>query len=117
MPRANRHSVTAQVSRDGVCHVCQEFCRSLPISSACSFLFTVVGVLVGISAKKQVDTALGSMGPKAESTETLTSLLVLTFSLALFVNLAALVLGFLAAGRTRELVFGVRSETHPTLLR
>lgn len=66
------------------------------------------------SAKSKVDDMLVQAG--AGGYVVATGFMVITFSMTYFVNTAGLVVGFLAAGKFRESVFGSHSNAHPTVV-
>jgi hypothetical protein len=76
---------------------------------------TLVGVSMSSSARSDVDNMLADLN--AESFNPYANLMSFTFSLTFLSNTAALVVGFLAAGKLREHVFGAHSAGHPALLK
>jgi len=99
-----------------VCKCICDICRSVPVTGIVCFIISHVGMIVAGSAQSTVSELLGNAGSGADTLERYVELISLPFVIISVVNIIALVLAFLAAGRTRECIFGAQSRKCPKLL-
>lgn len=89
--------------------------RSIPISAGVAFVLSWTGFAMSTAARSKVEGAMDELG--VEGVEALLNLLAMSFTIMIFVNIAALILGFIGAGCFREFFFGQRATGFPCLLR